>query len=112
MLTYAPITISSSEVILSTVVVIIFPLCIEGISETYSVLSFSPLTKILIESPSNVAATNVHSSFIVLVYSTVVHLMPSKTENFATFDGLILLLIASENDFSLLITVNSDDPLE
>jgi len=79
-------------------------------SETCSVPSFSPLTPILIESPSNVAAKNVHFSSMVLVDSTVVHLIPSNTENFAIFSGLILLFIARENDFSLLITVNSGDP--
>ena len=52
-------------------------------SETCFVLSISSLTPILIESPSNVATRNVHSSSTMLFDSTVVHLIPSKTENFA-----------------------------
>ncbi len=86
-LIYAPMTISSSEERFSTVVVTSFPLWIAGMFETCSVSSFSPLTPILIESPSNVAAKNVHFSSMVLVDSTVVHLIPSKTENFAIFSG-------------------------
>ena len=66
----------------------------------------------LIVSPSNVADRKVHCSGIVLVDSIVVHFIPSNTENFAVFSGRILLLIERENDFSLLIIVNSDEPAE
>ena len=103
-------TISSSEDRFSTVVVTSFPLWIAGMFETCLVSHISSLTTIPIESPSNVAAKNVHYSSTMLVDSTVVHLIPSKTENFAIFSGWILLLIERENDFSLLITVNSGDP--
>jgi len=112
-LTYAPIIISSSEEMLSTVVVVSFPFTERAGTPTIcSVPSSVPFTKILIDLLSNVAAKNVHSSLIVLVDSTVVHLIPSNMENVAIFCGFILLLIESENNFSLLITVNSCDPCE
>jgi len=103
-------TISSSEERFSTVIVTSFPLWIAGMFETCLDSHISSLTPIPIESPSNVAAKNVHSSSTMLFDSTVVHLIPSYTENFAIFSGWILLLIERENDFSLLITVNSGDP--
>ena len=80
-------TISSSEERLSTVVVISFPSYMAGMSETCSVSQTSLLTPIPIESPSNVAAKNVHSSSMIFFDSTVVHLIPSNTENFAIFSG-------------------------
>jgi len=85
-------TTSSSEERFSTVVVTIFPSYRAGISETCSVSHVSPFTLILIESPSNVAARNVHSSSMMFVDSTVVHFMPSKTENFAIFFRLNIII--------------------
>ena len=82
--TVAPITMSCSEVIFSRVVVSNFPLTdSDGIPTVSWVASLSPFTKITINSPLNVADRNVHSSGIVLVDSTLVHLIPSNTENVA-----------------------------
>ena len=68
----------------SRVVVSSFPLTERlGIPTVSCVASFSPFTNMVIDSPLNVEDRNVHSSEITLVDSTVVHLMPSKTENLA-----------------------------
>ena len=108
----APITISSSEVIFSRVVVSSFPLTERVGTPTVSwVASRVPFTNIAIDSPSKVEDKNVHSSVIVLVDSTVVHLIPSNTENLAVC-SCRLLLIASVKEFSLLMTVNSGEPDE
>ena len=78
-----------------------------GMPVISSVFSFVPFTKIPIDSPSNVEDKNDQFSVISLVDSTEVHFIPSNTENLAVFSDWRLLLIASENDFSLLKTVNS-----
>ena len=59
----------------------------------------------------NVAARCVHRSSILVVDSTVLHFIPSNTENFAILDGEMLLFIARTNAFSLLIIVNSGEPI-
>ncbi len=53
------------------------------------------------------ALSCVHFSSIILVDSTLVHFVPSNTENLAIFVGVIRLLIDKINELSLLITVNS-----
>jgi len=81
----APTMISSCEVMDSTVVVSSLPLILRVGTPTISwVFSLVALTKMLIVSPSNVEDRNVHFSGIALSDSTVVHLIPSNTENFAT----------------------------
>jgi len=108
MVTDAPITISSSDVIFSTAVVSRSPLKLRvGIPITSWVASFVPLTNMAIDSPLKVEDKNDQSSVIVLVDSTVVHLIPSNTENLAVVSDRILLIIVNENDLSLLRTVNS-----
>ena len=108
----APITISSSEVIFSRVVVSSFPLTERVGTPTVScVASLVPFTNIAIDSPSKIEDRNDQSSVIVLVDSTVVHLIPSNTENFAVC-SCRLLLIVSVNESSLLRTVNSGEPEE
>ena len=82
----APITISSSDVIFSTVVVSSFPLTVRVGTPIISwVASRAPFTNIAIDSPLNVEDRNDQSSEITLVDSTVVHLMPSNIENLAVF---------------------------
>jgi len=82
--TVAPITISCSEVMFSSVVVSSFPLTERDGTPTVSwVASLSPFINMAIDWPPNVADRNVHSSAIALVDSTVVHLIPSNTENLA-----------------------------
>ena len=65
----------------------------------------------LIDELVNVAARCVHSSLIKDVDSIVYHLIPSKTENLAICSGGMWLFTESENDLSLLTTVNSGEPL-
>ena len=109
----APITISSSDVIFSTLVVSSVPLTARvGIPIISWVASRVPFTNMAIDSPLNVEDRNDQSSVIALVDSTVVHLMPSNTENLAVFSCRILLLIVRENYLSLLTTVNSGEPDE
>jgi len=109
----APITISSSDVIFSVLTVCNFPLTERvGTPIISCVASRAPSTNIAINSPLNVEDRNDQSSVITLVDSTVVHLIPSNTENLAVFSCRILLLIVRENDLSLLRTVNSGEPAE
>ena len=51
-----------------------------------------------------------HSSWISVLPSIVVHLMPSKTENFAIRSGGIILLTESTNELSFETTVYSASP--
>ena len=111
--TVAPITISSLEEIFSTGVTSNCPFVVRvGIPTTSFVASLVPFTKIAMCSPLKVEDKNDQSSVIVLVDSTLVHFIPSNTENFAVFSDCMLLLIVKENDLSLLTTVNSEDPEE
>ena len=57
----------------------------------------------------NDAAIKVHFSSIDLVDSTLVHFIPSNTENFASFDDEMLLLIVRVKESFLLRIVSSPE---
>ena len=58
----------------------------------------------------NDAAIKVHFSSIGLTDSTLVHFIPSNTENLTIFDDKRLLLILRAKESFLLIIVSSSDP--
>ena len=104
-------TISALDDMESTVFVVSLPSTDNvGIPLVGRVDSSLPFMYIAIDEPLNVASRWVHSSGIELFDSTVCHFMPSNTENTACLVGGMILLTASRNVFSLLITVNCGEP--